>query len=163
MSAMGESFSPFPRRPRAAGCILLAMVLMSCLALPEAAENGHEDSEMPSIAGLPVLRPAHSIGATKPPLISRIRDADPISDPNRVPGARVPPDRILRRSDIMNILVYGAGVLGSLYAARLRSAGHRVSLLARGRRLADLRRYGLALENAITGRARRCGRTSGPR
>jgi 2-dehydropantoate 2-reductase len=52
----------------------------------------------------------------------------------------------------MNILVYGAGVLGSLYAARLRSAGHRVSLLARGRRLADLRRYGLALENAITGR-----------
>jgi hypothetical protein len=58
MSAMGESFSPFPRRPRAAGCILLAMVLMSCLALPEAAENGHEDSEMPSIAGLPVLRPA---------------------------------------------------------------------------------------------------------
>ena len=51
----------------------------------------------------------------------------------------------------MNILVYGAGVLGSLYAARLRCAGHRVTLLARGERSADLKKYGLALENMISG------------
>ncbi len=37
------------------------------------------------------------------------------------------------------VLVYGAGVLGSLYSARLRQAGHDVILLARGHRLADLR------------------------
>ena len=46
----------------------------------------------------------------------------------------------------MKILVYGAGVLGSLYAARLQRAGHEVSLLARGERLAALRRSGLALQ-----------------
>jgi len=32
----------------------------------------------------------------------------------------------------MNILVYGAGVIGSLYAGRLHRGGHRVTLLARG-------------------------------
>jgi 2-polyprenyl-6-methoxyphenol hydroxylase-like FAD-dependent oxidoreductase len=31
----------------------------------------------------------------------------------------------------MKLLVYGAGVLGSLFAARLHEAGHDVSLLAR--------------------------------
>ena len=52
----------------------------------------------------------------------------------------------------MNILVFGAGVLGSLYAARLKEAGHNVSVLARGQRLADIQRYGLVLEDALTGR-----------
>ncbi len=51
----------------------------------------------------------------------------------------------------MDILVYGAGVLGSLYAARLHEAGHLVALLARGQRLADLREHGVVLENALTG------------
>ncbi len=50
----------------------------------------------------------------------------------------------------MKILIYGAGVLGSLYAARLQEAGNDVSLLARGQRLADLRAHGLVLENALT-------------
>ena len=45
----------------------------------------------------------------------------------------------------MKILVYGAGVTGSLYAARLSDAGHTVSLLARGARLASLREHGLQL------------------
>lgn len=45
----------------------------------------------------------------------------------------------------MKILVYGAGVTGSLYAARLSDAGHDVSLLARGARLASLREHGLQL------------------
>jgi 2-dehydropantoate 2-reductase len=51
----------------------------------------------------------------------------------------------------MDILVYGAGVLGSLYAARLHEAGHEVALLARGQRLVDLREHGVVLENAVTG------------
>lgn len=51
----------------------------------------------------------------------------------------------------MRILVYGAGVLGSLYGVRLRIAGHAVVMLARGRRLADLRNFGLCLEKGATG------------
>ena len=39
----------------------------------------------------------------------------------------------------MRILVYNAGVQGSLYGARLHEAGHDVELLARGPRLADVR------------------------
>ncbi|MFG1603056.1 ketopantoate reductase family protein [Actinoplanes sp. NPDC049265] len=45
----------------------------------------------------------------------------------------------------MKILVYGAGVLGSVHAARLHEGGHDVSLLARGERLAALRRHGVRL------------------
>jgi 2-dehydropantoate 2-reductase len=51
----------------------------------------------------------------------------------------------------MNLLVFGAGVLGSLYAARLQDAGHQVTLLARGQRLADLRAQGIVLEDGNTG------------
>jgi len=52
----------------------------------------------------------------------------------------------------MKILVYGAGPLGSLFAARLQEAGHDVSILARGQRLAELREYGIVLEDAQTDR-----------
>ena len=45
----------------------------------------------------------------------------------------------------MKLLVYGAGVCGSLLAARLHEAGHDVSLLARGERLTALRRHGVQL------------------
>ncbi|MGX1508841.1 ketopantoate reductase family protein [Streptomyces collinus] len=45
----------------------------------------------------------------------------------------------------MKLLVYGAGVCGSLFAARLHEAGLDVSLLARGGRLASLRRRGVQL------------------
>ena len=51
----------------------------------------------------------------------------------------------------MNILFYGAGVLGSLYAARLHEAGQQVSILARGQRLADIREHGIVLEDGDTG------------
>ena len=43
----------------------------------------------------------------------------------------------------MRILVFGAGALGTLYAAKLAHAGHQVSLLARGRRLEELRAHGV--------------------
>jgi len=45
----------------------------------------------------------------------------------------------------VKLLVYGAGVIGSLFAARLHEAGHDVSLLARRERLAALRRHGVQL------------------
>jgi pyruvate/2-oxoglutarate dehydrogenase complex dihydrolipoamide dehydrogenase (E3) component len=51
----------------------------------------------------------------------------------------------------MKILVYGAGVIGTLYAARLQQAGHQVTVLARTLRLADIRRHGLVLEDVVTG------------
>jgi 2-dehydropantoate 2-reductase len=50
----------------------------------------------------------------------------------------------------VKILVYGAGVIGTLYAARLQEGGHRVTVVARGQRLADIRRYGLALEDVVS-------------
>ena len=48
------------------------------------------------------------------------------------------------------ILVYGAGPLGSLFAARLQQGGNDVSILARGQRLDQLRRYGIILVDALT-------------
>jgi len=51
----------------------------------------------------------------------------------------------------VKVLVYGAGVIGSLYAARLQQTGHDVTVLARRQRLADLRGQQLVLEHAVTG------------
>src|ERR1700683_3422703 len=51
----------------------------------------------------------------------------------------------------MKILVYGAGVIGTLYAARLQAAGHRVTVLARAPRRDQIQRHGLRLENMING------------
>jgi 2-dehydropantoate 2-reductase len=52
----------------------------------------------------------------------------------------------------MKVLIYGAGPLGSLYAAKLHQAGVDVALLARGQRLADLCEYGVVLEDAFSSR-----------
>lgn len=43
----------------------------------------------------------------------------------------------------MRILVYGAGNIGSLYAALLKQSGQDVSILARGKRLADISQRGI--------------------
>lgn len=50
----------------------------------------------------------------------------------------------------MRILVFGAGPLGSLLAARLHQGGQDVTLLARGQRLADLKKYGICLKSWTT-------------
>ena len=50
----------------------------------------------------------------------------------------------------MKILFYGAGVLGSLYAARLQKAGNEVSILARKKRLIELRKHGIVLKDKTT-------------
>lgn len=51
----------------------------------------------------------------------------------------------------MKILVYGAGNIGGLYAARLHASGQDVSILARGRRLEEIREHGIRLEDATSG------------
>lgn len=43
----------------------------------------------------------------------------------------------------MRVLIYGAGVIGSLYAALISEAGVDVSVYARGNRLKELQMYGL--------------------
>ncbi len=50
----------------------------------------------------------------------------------------------------MRLLIYGAGNIGCLYAARLSRASHEVTLLARGQRLAQLRGRGIQLEDGVT-------------
>ncbi len=55
----------------------------------------------------------------------------------------------------MKLLVYGAGVTGTPFAALLHEAGHDVSLLARGERLAALRRHGVRLAEGTSPVVRR--------
>lgn len=52
----------------------------------------------------------------------------------------------------MKVLVFGAGVLGSLYAAKLREAGHDVTVVARGKRYEDIKKHGIVLEYFDSGR-----------
>ncbi|MRR29070.1 ketopantoate reductase family protein [bacterium] len=56
----------------------------------------------------------------------------------------------------MKILVYGAGVLGSLYAARFFQCGYDVTLLARGKRYDEIAQNGVILEGAISGERMVC-------
>lgn len=50
----------------------------------------------------------------------------------------------------MNILVYGSGVIGSIFGGRLQASGHSVTMLARGNRLNQLRQLGLVIANTAT-------------
>ena len=45
----------------------------------------------------------------------------------------------------MRVLFFGAGALGTLFAAKMLQAGHDVSVLARGERLTTIQRDGLLL------------------
>ena len=47
--------------------------------------------------------------------------------------------------EIKRILIFGAGVIGSLYTGKLSLAGHTVSVLARNKRLEELQLNGLLL------------------
>lgn len=51
----------------------------------------------------------------------------------------------------MRILIVGAGVIGSVYGAKLLERGHEVVVLARGERLTELQEHGLILEDAERG------------
>jgi ketopantoate reductase len=50
----------------------------------------------------------------------------------------------------MRILIFGAGPLGSLLAARLHQGGQDVTLLARGQRLLDLKKQDICLKSWTT-------------
>jgi 2-dehydropantoate 2-reductase len=52
----------------------------------------------------------------------------------------------------MKILIYGAGVIGSVYAAKLHEAGQNVTLLARGSHYDDLKQNGVIIRNILTGK-----------
>ena len=54
----------------------------------------------------------------------------------------------------MKVLVYGAGVLGSIHAVRLHEAGVDVTILARGARLASIREHGVLIAEGDRGVAR---------
>lgn len=51
----------------------------------------------------------------------------------------------------MKILIFGSGVIGSIYAARLHEAKYDVTLLARGQRYEELNRSGARIRNILTG------------
>ncbi|HXZ04656.1 MAG TPA: 2-dehydropantoate 2-reductase N-terminal domain-containing protein [Ktedonobacteraceae bacterium] len=68
------------------------------------------------------------------------------------PGSVAPLKSQEQEVQIKKVLIIGAGVIGSFNAARLKDAGKDVTLLARGRRLEDLREHGVVLEDARTGR-----------
>ena len=52
----------------------------------------------------------------------------------------------------MKILVYGAGVIGSIYAARLYEAGCKITLLARGKHFENLKQNGVIIKDTLTGK-----------
>ena len=52
----------------------------------------------------------------------------------------------------LRIMFYGAGVIGSLFAAKLADSGHQVTVLARGRRRRELEEYGIVLQELKSGR-----------
>lgn len=52
----------------------------------------------------------------------------------------------------MKILVYGAGVIGSIYAAKLFDAKNDVTLLARGKRYENLQQNGVIIREQLTGK-----------
>jgi 2-dehydropantoate 2-reductase len=52
----------------------------------------------------------------------------------------------------MKILVFGAGIIGSVYAAKLFEAKSDVTLLARGKRYENLRTNGILLKDSTTGK-----------
>ncbi|AMM20621.1 ketopantoate reductase [Frondihabitans sp. PAMC 28766] len=54
----------------------------------------------------------------------------------------------------MKIIVYGAGVIGTVLAARLHEARHDVTLVARGGRLAALQQHGIMLAEGDNGAVR---------
>jgi len=60
----------------------------------------------------------------------------------------------------MKILIYGAGNIGSLYAALLEKSGEDVYILARGKRLADISEHGIRLEDFVSGKQTTAGVTA---
>lgn len=54
--------------------------------------------------------------------------------------------------DAINFLIYGVGAIGSIFAGKLTIMGNKVTVLARGKRLAELKSHGIILVNPNTGK-----------
>ena len=52
----------------------------------------------------------------------------------------------------MKILIYGAGVIGGIYAARFYEAGCNVTLLARDNNYETLKHNGVIIKDILTGK-----------
>lgn len=52
----------------------------------------------------------------------------------------------------LNFLIYGAGVIGSIFAGKLLGSGYNVQILARGNRLKEIKDNGIILRNSLTGK-----------
>lgn len=50
----------------------------------------------------------------------------------------------------MRVLILGAGVVGSVLAEKLHRDGHDMTILARGKRLADIQEHGLVVQDCLT-------------
>lgn len=55
----------------------------------------------------------------------------------------------------MNVLIYGAGVIGSILAAKLAESGNHVTVLDRGARLKEIKEHGIVLQHGLTGQTMR--------
>src|SRR5579872_5090711 len=73
---------------------------------------------------------------------------------HRVPDTGLVP--LGHKSRPMKILIFGSGVIGSIYAARLQDAGYSVMLLARGDRYTEISRNGVTISNTLTGEKITC-------
>ena len=56
----------------------------------------------------------------------------------------------------MKILVYGAGVIGCIYSAKLFNAGADITLLARGERYVQLKQNGIIINDVLNGKQIQC-------
>src|SRR5215469_4775348 len=52
----------------------------------------------------------------------------------------------------MKILIYGAGVIGSIFAGKLALNGYNITVLARGNRYNEIKEKGIILKNSLNGK-----------
>lgn len=56
----------------------------------------------------------------------------------------------MKRGNIVKILIYGAGVIGSIFAGKLAMSNHDITVLARGKRFVEIQQNGIILQNPNT-------------
>jgi hypothetical protein len=105
-----------------------------------------------SMAVLAKLEPRVLASGHGNPMIGNTVAAELHSFADSFADTRAEQQRKRPRPGIKRVLIIGAGVIGGFDAARLKRGGVDVTLLARGRRLAELREHGVVLEDALSGR-----------
>jgi 2-dehydropantoate 2-reductase len=72
------------------------------------------------------------------------------------PQAAMPPNGSMGKSPAMEVLLIGAGVIGTVYVVQLASAGHHVSVLRHGPRTDEVARDGLVCHDVNEATPQRC-------